>query len=134
MDDQFVHTKNGVSLWFVGGNVVFGGLIGIVVDLVTGSSGALWKDEYHVVYSAPADTLQVSQQAHVAPPPISQTKQIEPRAPSFYKGMSQNQVRDKLGDPDEIFKGARSEIWHFGESYFGFDSAGRLALWDYKEE
>lgn len=132
MDDQEVRTKNGVSLWFIGGNVIFGGVIGIVVDLISGSSGALWKDDYHVTFATPADTPQVVQQTQSAPPPFSQAKETEPRAPSFYKGMSPAQIRDRLGSPDSISHGARSEIWYFGDSYFGFDDADRLVLWSYK--
>lgn len=130
-DDQFIRTKNGMSLVSVFGNALLGGLVGIVVDLITGSAGALWKDEYHVEFSAPIDTPQVSQRSHAAVLPAANSELVKP--PSFYKGMTQTQVRDKLGNPDEISRSTKSEIWYFGDSYFGFDHAGLLVLWDYIE-
>lgn len=46
--DRELVIKNGVSMWALLGNIIFGGIPGWVIDAATGSFGAYYQDHYDV--------------------------------------------------------------------------------------
>lgn len=52
-EDQEIRLKNGLSGWFLVGNLVFGGIPGWVIDLISGAAGDLSPDDVHVDFMNP---------------------------------------------------------------------------------
>lgn len=50
--DKEIVVKNGVSMWALLGNFIFGGIPGWVIDAATGSFGAYYQDHYDVQLEA----------------------------------------------------------------------------------
>ncbi|MFT5424195.1 MAG: hypothetical protein ACI89L_001989 [Phycisphaerales bacterium] len=52
--EQTARITSGVSGWFLLGNLVFGGIPGWIIDLVSGSTGDLSPNDLHVDMTAAA--------------------------------------------------------------------------------
>ncbi|KAA0219558.1 MAG: PEGA domain-containing protein [Phycisphaerae bacterium] len=52
--DKEIVVKNGVSMWALLGNFIFGGIPGWIIDAATGSFGAYYQDHYDVQLEARA--------------------------------------------------------------------------------
>jgi len=75
---QEVQIKEGISLWFLLGNLGFGGIPGYVIDAITGSIGNLSPDNVH------ANLAPVQQAAAFDPPRYAHRRyaQIEEKCES----------------------------------------------------
>lgn len=112
-ESQQKNVKHGVQGWFFG-NIIFGGIIGGVVDIVSGSCDHLSPKEVHFDFTESGQALASKREAYLqANPDIEKKYLLAIDHGAVTVGMNKEQVVLALGEPKEKNGEPEKEEWTY---------------------
>jgi len=110
MEPQQKQVKHGLQGWFWG-NILFGGIIGGVIDLASGSCDELKPKKVHFDFTSAGQAQAKNVNAYLeSHPDIEEEIKFAIQHGISAKGMTEEELKASLGKPDEIEKAEDEKI------------------------